>query len=104
MIVGRDAEMAVVRRFLDDASSEWCALHLHGPAGIGKSTIWQAALAEADALGFRVSRTRPTEAEATLPFSGLNDLFGDLLDEIQPELPGPQRVALDVALLRASVK
>lgn len=103
-IVGRDAEMAVVRRFLDVASTERCALHLHGPAGIGKSTIWQAALHEADARGFRVCRTRPTEAEATLPFSGLNDLFSDLLDEVQPELPEPQRLALDIALLRASVE
>jgi DNA-binding CsgD family transcriptional regulator len=103
-IVGRDAEMAVVRRFLDDASGECCALHLHGPAGIGKSTIWQAALSEGEALGFRVSRSRPTEAEATLPFSGLTDLFGDLLDEVQPELPEPQRRALDIALLRASVE
>lgn len=103
-IVGRDAEMAVVRRFLDDASGQWCALHLHGPAGIGKSTIWQAALSEAEELGFRVSRSRPTEAEATLPFSGLNDLFGDLLDAVQPELPEPQRRALEIALLRASVE
>lgn len=103
-IVGRDAEMAVVRRFLDDASREWCALHLHGPAGIGKSTIWQAALSEAEERGFRVSRTRPTEAEAALPFSGLNDLFGDLLDAVQPALPEPQQRALEIALLRASVE
>ena len=103
-IVGRDAEMAVVRRFLADASTDWCALHVHGPAGIGKSTIWQAALDEADALGCRVLRTRPTEAEATLPFSGLNDLFGELLEEVHPDLPEPQRLALDVALLRASAR
>jgi ATP/maltotriose-dependent transcriptional regulator MalT len=96
--------MSVVRRFLAEASTDRCALHLHGAAGIGKSTIWQVALHEADALGFRVSRTRPTEAEATLPFAGLNDLFAELLDEVQADLPEPQRLALDIALRRASVE
>src|SRR5690606_23599653 len=35
--------------------------------------------------------------------SGLNDLFGDLLDAVQPALPEPQQRALEIALLRASV-
>jgi DNA-binding CsgD family transcriptional regulator len=100
-IVGRDAELEIVGRFLDDAS-EARALLLTGEAGIGKSTIWQAALTDAQARGYRVIGSRPTEAEARLPFAALTDLFGDLLDELQPDLPEPQRRALDAALLRAS--
>ena len=53
--------------------------------------------------GMHVVSSRPTEAEARLPFAGLVDLFGDLLDDIQPDLPPPQRFALDVALLRTTV-
>ena len=99
-IVGRESELAAVRRFLDEDSGA-LALLLTGEAGIGKSTIWQAALSEAQARGYRVIGSRPTEAEARLPFAALSDLFGDLLDEVEPELPEPQRLALDAALLRA---
>ncbi len=102
-IVGREAELDVVRRFFT-AGSGTRALLLHGEAGIGKSTIWQQALTDAEGSGFRVISSRPTEAEARLPYSALVDLFGDVLDEIQPDLPPPQRLALDVALLRTTVK
>ena len=100
-IVGRDAELEIVGRFLDPASDAR-ALLLTGEAGIGKSTIWQAAMADAQARGYRVIGSRPTEAEARLPFAALTDLFGDLADELEPDLPEPQRRALDAALLRAS--
>ena len=100
-IVGRDAELEIVGRFLDEAS-EARALLLTGEAGIGKSTIWQAALTDARARGYRVIGSRPTEAEARLPFAALTDLFGELVDELEPDLPEPQRRALDAALLRAS--
>lgn len=101
-IVGREAELEQVRRFLTEAGSGFRALHLHGEAGIGKSTIWQRAIVEAADRGYRVVSTRPAEAEARLPFAGLNDLFGDLVDDVPLDLPAPQRLALDVALLRAS--
>ena len=100
-IVGRDAELEIVGRFLDPAS-EARVLLLTGEAGIGKSTIWQAALTDARARGYRVIGSRPTEAEARLPFAALTDLFGELVDELEPDLPEPQRRALDAALLRAS--
>ena len=98
-IVGRERELSLVRRFLEDAGERACALHLHGEAGIGKSTLWSAAIAEADAMGFRIVTTRPTQAEGRLPFAGLNDLFGDLVDEVPLDMPAPQRAALDVAFL-----
>jgi DNA-binding CsgD family transcriptional regulator len=100
-IVGRDAELESVGRFLDPGG-EARALLLTGEAGIGKSTIWQAALTDARARGYRVIGSRPTEAEARLPFAALTDLFGELVDEVKPDLAEPQRAALDAALLRSS--
>ena len=100
-IVGREAELETVRRFLA-AGTGTRALFLYGAAGIGKSSIWQQALTEAASSGYAVVSTRPTEAEARLPFAGLVDLLSDLLDEVDPDLPAPQRRALDRALLRST--
>ncbi len=79
------------------------AIVLQGEAGIGKTTVWHAALEAAARHGSRVVVTRPTEAEARLPFAGLNDLFGGLVDADSPPLSPPQRLALDVALMRVDV-
>src|SRR4030067_2083463 len=52
-------------------------------------------------VGYKVRSTRPTESEANLSHMGLGDLFEGLSDEVLDSPPGPQRVALEVALLRA---
>ncbi len=103
-IIGREEELDLVGRFLADAGARSCGLHLHGDAGIGKSTLWHAAIAAAGERGHRVLSTRPTQAEARLPFAGLTDLFGEVFDEIHPELPGSQRTALEVAFRRSSAE
>jgi DNA-binding NarL/FixJ family response regulator len=100
-IAGREAELALIGQFVSDARGRPAALSIRGPAGIGKSTLWQAAVDAGRRADFRVVSARPTEAEGQLPFASLNDLLGGLLDEIDPDLPGPQRLALDVAMLRA---
>lgn len=99
-IIGREAELSAVSHFLDGMAAGARALLFAGEAGIGKSTVWKAALAEARGRGYRVAVTRPTEAEARLPFAGLNDLFGELFDELSPNLAEPQRIGLGIALLR----
>ena len=101
-MIGRESELRLVDSFLDGAGPGTRGLLLQGEAGIGKTTIWHAAIDAAAGRGYRVLTTRPTQAEARLPFAGLNDLFGDLVDAFRPELPAPQQVALDVALMRAS--
>src|SRR6202008_3198310 len=58
--------------------------------------------AAARARGFRVVAAQPTEVETGLAFAGLVDLLGWLGVEPIPDLPGPQREALDAALLRAA--
>ena len=42
MIVGRESEVGDVGRFL--LGSEARALLLEGPAGVGKTTVWRAAV------------------------------------------------------------
>ena len=101
-VIGRESELRRVEAFLDAAALGARALVLSGEAGIGKTTVWHAGLEAAAARAYRVLVTRPTEAEARLPFAALNDLLGELLDTAPPHLPQPQQAALEVALMRAS--
>jgi hypothetical protein len=52
----------------------------------------------APARGYRVLSCRPSEAETSYSFGGLADLIGDVVGEALPELPPPQRRALEAAL------
>src|SRR5712691_3943263 len=83
-MIGRERELAV-----------------EGEAGIGKTTLWAAMIARAGQRGCRVLSCRPTEAEAKLSYAALVDLLSPLEDEAFQILPGPQRRAIDAALLRA---
>lgn len=98
--VGRDGELGLISRFLDGTAGRSGVLVLSGPAGIGKTTLWEVAHAEARRLGRRVVVSRPTEVETSLAFAGLHDLIDELADDALAELPEPQRVALEAALLR----
>ena len=75
------------------------AIALEGEAGIGKSTLWRAAVAEASERGLRVLVARAAESERTLAHAGLGDLFDGVLDDVLPRLSAPRRRALEVALL-----
>ncbi len=99
-MIGREAEVARVARFLDRVPSDPAALLIEGEAGIGKTTVWLEAVASAEASGYRVLQARPAEAEATLSYAALADLIGTTYDETRTELPPPQQRALDVALLQ----
>ena len=68
-----------------------------GEAGIGKSTLWLAAIDEARARGLRVLSSRPAEAERELAHVGLGDLFDGVLDDVLPTVSAPRRRALEVA-------
>ncbi len=72
-----------------------------GGPGIGKTALWSEGLEEARRRGLRTTTTRPSEAEAALPFAALIDLLSDLADEALPALPAPQARALESVLLRA---
>ena len=96
-IVGRDEELAAVAAFLDGDFP--AALVLAGEAGIGKTTVWRAALAQARERDVRVLVARPGESEARLSFAGLADLLEPVFDDALVALPLVQRRALEAALL-----
>ena len=98
-VVGRDRELATVTSFLDALPSGTSGLLLEGAAGIGKTTVWEAGVAGAAARSYIILSSRPAESEATLSFAALGDLMDGLLGQVLPQLPAPQRRALEVALL-----
>jgi DNA-binding CsgD family transcriptional regulator len=100
-IVGREAELASVRAFIEEVGDGPAALVLEGEAGIGKSTLWLAGVEHARTRGLRVLSSRPAEAEYGLAHVGLGDLLETALDETLPALPAPRRRALEIAMLRA---
>ena len=69
---------------------------MQGEAGIGKTTLWRAAVELARERSYQVLLAR---SEAGMPFVGLGDLFGARVPPLLDELPGPQRQALESALL-----
>jgi DNA-binding CsgD family transcriptional regulator len=98
-IVGREVELAAIERFLDGGPSR--LLTINGAAGIGKTTLWSAAVERARELGYRVLACRPAETERDLSFAGLTALMSDaIVDELAPYLPGPRHRALEIALHR----
>lgn len=102
-VLGRHDELGEIAAFLDAVAVDGSGVVLlSGQAGIGKTTIWEAAARAAEERGFRVVSSRPTEVETGLAFAALGDLLGPLLDADHPDLPAPQREALEAALLRGS--
>jgi AAA ATPase domain len=100
-IVGRDAELATIQGFLQDLPSGPRALLIQGEAGIGKTTLWRAAISAATHRGYTVLPSKPVEIETKLSFTGLGDLLEQHVEEVLLRLPDPQRRALEIALLRA---
>ena len=91
--------MAAVEAFLDESGPR--GLLLEGEPGIGKTSVWAAAVEAARARGMTVLAARPTGSEVRLSFAGLSDLVGRLPASAFASLPPPQQRALDAALLRA---
>lgn len=104
-VVGRETELASIDAFLRRSRERSAALDLVGEAGIGKTTLLEATAERARAAGMRVVMARPTPAEASFSYAALGDLLGGILPvggSVHAALPEPQRLALDVALMRAS--
>ncbi len=100
-VIGRDRELASVGEFLDAITGSSGGLVLEGEPGIGKTTLWAAALDLARARSFTVLTCRCGQAEAMLAFSGLADLLEPVLDSVLSTIPPPQARALQIALVRA---
>jgi DNA-binding CsgD family transcriptional regulator/tetratricopeptide (TPR) repeat protein len=94
LVIGREELFTAAREQLASGGS----VLLHGPAGIGKSTVLRALAAEYGGGARTVLRCSATESESHLPFLALADLFGLVLDDIADRLPEAQRDALESAL------
>jgi DNA-binding CsgD family transcriptional regulator len=96
MLCGRDRELHMVVRLLEDArAGRSGVLAVVGEAGIGKSALL--GYAEEQAAGMKVLRARGVRSEARIPFAGLLELLRPALGCL-PAIPGPQAEALQSAL------
>ncbi|MGC5030632.1 AAA family ATPase [Micromonospora sp. DT229] len=93
-LVGRDEVFDQAWRSLGGAGQ----VLLEGPAGIGKTALLRALVAEAAQAGWWVLSCAPTECEADLPFAALADLLRPLAG-LAADLPHPQRVAAETVLV-----
>jgi DNA-binding CsgD family transcriptional regulator len=100
--VGRERELSLAEEFLESSGGRFAALLLEGDPGIGKTTVWREVLRRAEERRFCVLSCRPVESEAKLGLSAVADLLEPVPDAAFRRLPAPQRLALDVALLRAA--
>jgi DNA-binding CsgD family transcriptional regulator len=99
-LVGRQEEQAQLQRLLSAARDGMSGVTVvHGPAGIGKTTLLEAAVAAAD--GYRVLRAGGIESESGLGFAALHRLLLPVLDRADA-LPARQRAALDTTFGRAA--
>ena len=98
--LGRTRELKRLGRFLAGAGEGFSTLVIAGEAGIGKTTLWEEALGEAEGRGYVVLRCRAAEQEETLAYVGLGDLLTPSVP-LFPRLPRLQREALESALLLA---
>jgi DNA-binding CsgD family transcriptional regulator len=95
--VGRENELRVLRAFIDAAVSTGGARIVIGDAGVGKTTLVDAAAGYAAERGMRVLHAAGVEFEAEVGFAGLHQLLSPLFGELSG-LPPAYRRALGVAL------
>ena len=99
-VVGRDAELARLDQFVA-AGSPGAAIVLIGDPGVGKTTLWEAAVASARSRGACALTARPAGSTTQLPFGGLIDLLDQVGESELAALPALQRRAVEEALMRA---
>jgi DNA-binding CsgD family transcriptional regulator/tetratricopeptide (TPR) repeat protein len=98
-IVARDAELARLVSFVT-GETPWRALVLTGAPGIGKTTLWQEAMAVAREREVVVLAARPAEQEVQLAFTAVADLLDGVDSTDLATVPAPQVRALEIALFR----
>lgn len=92
MLHGRASERARIADLVDEAwAGRGAALVLHGPPGVGKSSLLADVVGRLD--GMRVLSTRGVESESLLAFAALQRLLRPVLP-LADRLPAPQAAAL----------
>jgi DNA-binding CsgD family transcriptional regulator len=92
-LVGRDDDLSLLHDLVDHATERGGALVVRGEAGIGKSALLAAAGRRARARDMLVLTTSGVQAEAHLPFAGLQLLLRPIWEGLDG-LPAPQRAAV----------
>src|SRR3954451_15317121 len=94
-LLGRRSECETLDRLAATVrAGQSAVLVVRGEAGVGKSALL-ACLTE-QASGCRIARAAGVESEMELPFAGLHQLCGRMLEDLD-RLPAPQRDALATA-------
>ncbi len=92
---GRASECQLLDGLLETVrEGQSAALVIRGEAGVGKTALLRYAAGQAS--GLRTVQLAGVEAEMELPFAGLHQLCGSMVDHL-PALPAPQQGALRVA-------
>jgi DNA-binding CsgD family transcriptional regulator len=95
VLLGRRSECETLDRLVAAVrAGESAVLVVRGEAGVGKSALLGYLIERAS--GCRIARAAGVESEMELPFAGLHQLCGPMLDRLE-RLPAPQRDALATA-------
>lgn len=100
-LLSRPIEARTVGGFLASAAVGPSALLIEGEPGIGKTTLWLAAVEQAQSQRFRILSARAAAAESVLAYTALADMLETVDAASWADLPVPQRLAIDQVLLRA---
>jgi hypothetical protein len=94
-LLGRRSECETLDRLVANVrAGQSAVLVIRGEAGVGKSALLGYVIEGAS--GCRIARAAGVESEMELPFAGLHQLCGPMLDRLD-RLPAPQRDALATA-------
>lgn len=104
MPIGRDSEIARIKRFVTDLPGGPCALLIEGEAGIGKTTLLSEGHSSGLQLGITVLTASPVESEVPLEFAALADLLETIPAALIDQLPLPQQRAIRQAVFRAETQ
>jgi DNA-binding CsgD family transcriptional regulator len=99
VVIGREKELDSIQTFLGGVEVGPASLVITGEPGVGKTILWNACVERAEGQLGCVLSCRAVEAEASLSFAALADLFGERLGDGLTALAGPRRRALEIALL-----
>ncbi|MCP9275310.1 helix-turn-helix transcriptional regulator [Mycolicibacterium arenosum] len=100
-LVCRAGELGALADFLTSASLGPAGLTIEGEAGIGKTTLWNAATEQARERGYRVLLAQAGQAESAMSYAAVADLLSDVESSHLLRLPELQRTAVDRVLLRS---
>jgi hypothetical protein len=91
-LIGRRRQIRILEQLLENVRAGASrVLVLRGARGVGKSALLEQVLGTA--AGVRVTRAAGAESEIGLPYSGLHQVCGPVLD-LRDRLPAPQGDAL----------